>query len=75
VDARVRVYLCRNARRMLPWAFKPRSLIVMAGRHRWWPTEAERWRRALEAGGHAVVFVDTAGHSSHSPELQEASRA
>jgi hypothetical protein len=61
-NARVRVYLCRNERRAIPFAFKPHSLIVIAGRRSWWPTESGRWRRTLEAAGHFVVFVDTSAH-------------
>ena len=57
-NLRVRVCLCRGERRAIPGAFKPHSLIVMAGRRSWWPTRTERWRRALEAAGHFVVFVD-----------------
>jgi hypothetical protein len=57
VDVRVRVYLCRNAQHVIPLAFKPHSLIVIAGRRSWWPTRTKRWRRALEAAGHFVVFV------------------
>jgi hypothetical protein len=57
-DMRVRVYLCRDARRAVPSAFTPHSLIVVAGPRRWWPTRSERWRRALEAAGHFVVVVD-----------------
>ena len=64
VNAQVRVYLCRDERRTIPFAFKPHSLIVMAGQHHWWPTHAERWRRALEAAGHFVMLVDTAGPST-----------
>jgi hypothetical protein len=59
LDLRVRVYLCRDERRAIPFAFKPHSLIVVAGRQRWWPRRSERWRRMLEAAGHFVVFVDT----------------
>jgi hypothetical protein len=62
VDVRVRVYLCRDARQVIPMAFRPHSLIVIAGRRRWWPTPTKRWRRALEAAGHFVVFVDVAEH-------------
>jgi hypothetical protein len=40
-------------------AFKPNSLVVIAGRRGWLPTQSTRWRRALEAAGHFVVFVDT----------------
>ena len=59
IDVRVRVFLCRHARRLIPMAFRPRSIVVVAGRRRWWPTRAGRWRRWLEAAGHFVVFVDT----------------
>jgi hypothetical protein len=58
VDARVRVYLCRNRDSVIPMAFRGHSLIVLGGRRRWWPTAAERWRRRLEAAGHFVLFVD-----------------
>jgi hypothetical protein len=83
VNARVRVYLCRDERRAIPFAFKPHSLIVMSGQHRWWPTHAERWRRVLEAAGHFVVLVDTSGPSTWlrvvpgeaAGKYQEASRA
>jgi hypothetical protein len=83
LDARVRVYLCRDERRTIPFAFKAHSLIVVAGQHRWWPTPSERWCRTLEAAGHLVVFVDTSAPSTRlrvAParprgEHQEASRA
>ena len=58
LDIRVRVCLCRDERQAIPLAFTPHSLIVVAGRRSWWPTESERWRRTLEAAGHFVVFVD-----------------
>jgi hypothetical protein len=58
ITVRVRVYLCRNVQHVIPLAFKPHSMIVMAGRRTWWPTRTERWRRTLEAAGHFVVFVD-----------------
>jgi hypothetical protein len=62
VDVRVRVYLCRELKHVVPFAFKAHSLIVIAGQRSWWPTRTERWRRALEASGHFVVFVDHAEH-------------
>jgi hypothetical protein len=58
-DIRGRVYVCSNERRAIPLAFRPQSLIVIAGRRSWWPTQSERWRRMLEAAGQFVVFVDT----------------
>ena len=83
VSARVRVCLCRDERRAIPYAFKPHSLIVMGRRHSWWPTGAERWRRDLEAAGHLVAFADTSDAfaqlgvvpSPRSDEPREAFRA
>jgi hypothetical protein len=66
LDTRVRVYLCRDRRRAIPLAFRPHSLIVVAGQRSWWPIESERWRRTLEAAGHFVVFVDTSEHQEES---------
>ena len=66
-NVRVRTYLCRDRRSAIPAAFKPHSLIVVGGlQRRWWRTEADFWRRALEAAGHFVVFVDQAEHKEHS---------
>jgi hypothetical protein len=62
IDLRVRVYLCRNYQQTIPLAFKPHSLIVMAAQPRWWPTRLERYRRALETAGHAVVFIAPDAH-------------
>jgi hypothetical protein len=58
LDIHVRAYVSRDPLRAVPWAFRPRSLIVFGGRRSWWPTEGERWRRTLEAADHFVVFVD-----------------
>ena len=65
VDVRVRVYLCRDVQHVVTLAFKPHSLLVIAGQRSWWPTRTERWRRALEAAGHFVVFVDHAEDTEH----------
>ena len=58
ITARTRVYLCRDALRAIGFAFRSNSIVVIGGRRSWWPTRAERWRRALEAAGHFVLFVD-----------------
>lgn len=68
IEMRVRVYQCRSERRAIPLAFKRRSIVVIAGRHRRWATGAERLRRHLEAAGHYVVFVDIDEH----PEISRA---
>jgi hypothetical protein len=57
-DTRVRVCVCRNARQAIPSVLPAHSLIVIGGRHRWWPTRSDRWRRTLEALGYVVVFVN-----------------
>ena len=58
LDVRLRVFLCRSPRRAIPLAFRRRSLVVVGGRRLWWPARSARLRRALEAAGHFVVFVD-----------------
>ena len=58
IDVRVRVFLCRSARRAIPMAFRRGSIVVIGGRRRRWPTSAERLARRLETAGHFVVFVD-----------------
>jgi hypothetical protein len=58
IDVRVRVYMCREERRTIPIVFKPRSLVVIAGRRQWGTGPAARWRRRLQSAGHFVVFVD-----------------
>lgn len=61
IDVVSRVYLCRDNRRAIGAALNMPALVVVGGRRRWWRTSAESWRRALEAAGHYVVFVE--GHS------------
>jgi hypothetical protein len=65
-DVNVRVYLCRDKRQAISMAFKPHSLIVVAGQRKWWRTESDWWRTALEVAGHFVVFVDKAEHMEKS---------
>jgi hypothetical protein len=67
LNAKIRVYLCRNERQAVPAVFKRHSLIVIAGNRRWWPTRSQRMRRMLEAAGHFVVFVDGSEPDAGSP--------
>ena len=64
IAARVRVFVCGSPRTAVETAFRPRSLVVLGGRRRWWLTRAGRLRRVLEAAGHFVLFVDEAAHAS-----------
>jgi hypothetical protein len=64
IEVRVRVYLCRNERRVIPFAFKHHCLIVIGGHHAWWRTASERWRQRLEAAGHFVLFVNASAVST-----------
>ena len=53
----VQVHLCRDKFEALLRILRPHSLVVVAGRKRWWPTPASRLVHALRANGHDVVFV------------------
>jgi hypothetical protein len=64
LDLRLRVFLCRNPRRAIPRAFRRHSLVLIGGRRSWWAGRAARWRRALEAAGHFVLFVDGGRHAA-----------
>src|SRR5262245_25083673 len=63
IDVVSRVYLCRDDRRAIGAALNLPSLVVVGGRRRLWRTKAESWRRALEAAGHYVVFVEEHSHA------------
>jgi hypothetical protein len=65
IEARVRVYLCRDEAKGIAYAFRPRSIVVIGGRHSWFPTRVERWRHALEDAGHFVVLVDPSAQKEH----------
>lgn len=57
VETTVRIYLCRDPLEMLTGALKPRSLVVVGGRNRWWPTREWALARRLRRAGHEVVFA------------------
>ena len=59
VETIVRIYLCRDREDALTQMLKPRSLLVVGGRRRWWPTRETRLARRLRRAGHEVVFVET----------------
>jgi len=57
VETSVNLYLCRDRIETLLSALAPRSLIVIGGRKRWWPTAETRLAAALRRGGHDVLFA------------------
>lgn len=56
-DVFVEVLLCREARPALSQFLRPGSLVVLAGRRRWWRSTEERLADWLRAQGHRVVFI------------------
>ena len=60
VDAQV--CLCRDKRSALSSLLPPHSLIVMAGKKRWWSTPAERLARVIQRDGHHVILAEQRGH-------------
>jgi hypothetical protein len=62
-DPTIHLYLCRDRVWALSQVLKPNSLVVIAGRKRWWPTAETRMARALRAEGHRVIFVDSRARS------------
>lgn len=63
-SANVRRYVCANPRDAFGLVFPPRSLVVVGGTKRLWPTKSTRMRDALAAAGHRVVYIDEAIHAS-----------
>jgi len=53
----VHLYLCRDRVETLLRVLSPKSLVVIRGRQRWWPTAERRIARALRSNGHRVVFI------------------
>jgi hypothetical protein len=62
VAAAVRVYLCRDRCEAIRHALPAGSLVVIAGRKRWWPSRAAKLARTLERDGHRVVLAGDFQH-------------
>ncbi len=59
VETTVLIYLCRDRLQTLITVLSPRSLVVIGGRKRWWPTAEKRLVRKLRRAGHEVIFAET----------------
>lgn len=55
----VRIYLCRHSGQILRQVLRPDSLVVVGGKHRWWPTDEQRLANLLRKDGHQVFLVDS----------------
>ncbi len=58
VETSVCVYLCRDRWEALKLILPPRSVVVLGGPKRWWPTRESRLVRKLRRAGHDVVFTE-----------------
>jgi len=52
-----RVILCREPKRSLGQILNARSLVLIGGKKRWWPTKEQRLAHRLTEAGHHVIFV------------------
>jgi hypothetical protein len=60
----VRLWLCRDRFVGLRKILRPRSLVVIGGRKRWWSRE-KALERFLSQAGHQVVFIDPGAADRH----------
>jgi len=58
VETTVRICLCRDREEALSMVLKPRSLVVLGSRKRWWPTAERRLAKKLRRCGHEVIISD-----------------
>lgn len=59
VDTEIQVCLCRDREDALAATLRPRSVVVVGGRKRWWPTAEKSLARKLRRTGHEVIFTET----------------
>jgi hypothetical protein len=59
IETTVRIYLCRDLWSALANILRPRSLVVLGGRKRRWPTAEMRLAKRLRGMGHEVLWVET----------------
>ena len=58
VDIAAHIYLCRDRRLTLRLILKPRSIVILGGRKRWWSVE-QKLARVLKEDGHHVIFAES----------------
>ena len=57
IDTRIDIRLCRDRWQVIDSGLRPGSVVVLAGRKRWWPTAESRLVKQLRGRGHQVVFL------------------
>lgn len=57
IETSIRVCVCRDRRIALSATLPRRSIVVIGGRTRWWPTREQRLAAELSRQGHHVVFA------------------
>ncbi len=57
IDTHVQICLCRDRAQLVAEVLPPRSLVVIGGRNRWWPTAAQSLASKLRRSGHEVIFT------------------
>jgi hypothetical protein len=58
VDIAAHIYLCRDKCRTVRLILKPRSIVILGGRKRWWSVE-QKLARVLKEDGHHVIFAES----------------
>jgi len=59
VETAVQIYLCRDKLQTLTSVLRPRSIVVLGGRKRWWwPTNEQLLAKQLQRAGHEVIFKE-----------------
>ena len=58
VETRVCIYLCRDPLETLQSVLKPRALVVVGCRKRWWRTPERRLAAKLRRSGYEVVVTE-----------------
>jgi hypothetical protein len=59
VNVAAHIYLCRDKYRTVRLILKPRSIVILGGRRRWWPTAEHRLASVLKKDGHHVIFAES----------------
>jgi hypothetical protein len=57
LDTTVQLCYCRDKRQALACVLKPKSLVIIGGRKRRWPTTEESVAKFLVSKGHRVIFA------------------